>query len=159
RRAHGHTADVDGPISYDLMADDTISFMDALGTGPGRLVGGSAGGGGGAAGCDEAPRSGAQARPHGRELQRRRAHARGGGLVRPGFADVGRPGHARNVEGCRARPRTGACHARLDTLTPCWSDCATPPADLARIAAPTLVMVGDDDIVRYEHTIELFETI
>jgi pimeloyl-ACP methyl ester carboxylesterase len=47
----------------------------------------------------------------------------------------------------------------LDKMTHCWFDYAIPPADLARIAAPTLVMVGDDDIVRYEHTIELFETI
>jgi pimeloyl-ACP methyl ester carboxylesterase len=41
----------------------------------------------------------------------------------------------------------------------CWFDYAIPRADLARIAAPTLVMVGDDDIAKFEHTIELFEAI
>jgi pimeloyl-ACP methyl ester carboxylesterase len=28
RRAHGHTPDVEGPISYQLMADDTIAYLD-----------------------------------------------------------------------------------------------------------------------------------
>src|SRR5262249_15667391 len=44
RRGHGRTADVEGPISYAVMADDTIAFMDALGTGPAHVVGWSDGG-------------------------------------------------------------------------------------------------------------------
>jgi pimeloyl-ACP methyl ester carboxylesterase len=44
RRAHGRTADVDEHITYDLMADDTVAFMEALGTGPAHLVGWSDGG-------------------------------------------------------------------------------------------------------------------
>src|SRR5262249_3331731 len=44
RRRHGRTADVEGPISYAVMADDTIAFMDALGTGPAHVVGWSDGG-------------------------------------------------------------------------------------------------------------------
>jgi pimeloyl-ACP methyl ester carboxylesterase len=28
RRGHGHTPDVDGPISYELMAADTIAFLE-----------------------------------------------------------------------------------------------------------------------------------
>lgn len=27
-RGHGHTADVEGPITYQLMTDDTIAFLD-----------------------------------------------------------------------------------------------------------------------------------
>jgi hypothetical protein len=27
RRGHGHTPDVDGPITYELMADGTIGFV------------------------------------------------------------------------------------------------------------------------------------
>ena len=30
RRAHGHTPDVAGPITFDAMAQDTIAFMDAV---------------------------------------------------------------------------------------------------------------------------------
>jgi pimeloyl-ACP methyl ester carboxylesterase len=43
RRAHGRTADVDGPITYEIMADDTIAFMDALGISNAYLVGWSDG--------------------------------------------------------------------------------------------------------------------
>ena len=30
RRGHGHTADVEGPITYRVMAEDTIAFLDAV---------------------------------------------------------------------------------------------------------------------------------
>ena len=43
RRAHGRTPDVGGPITYEIMADDTIAFIDAIGTGPVHLVGWSDG--------------------------------------------------------------------------------------------------------------------
>jgi pimeloyl-ACP methyl ester carboxylesterase len=39
RRGHGHTPDVEGPISYELMADDTIAFLEAVVGGPAPLVG------------------------------------------------------------------------------------------------------------------------
>jgi pimeloyl-ACP methyl ester carboxylesterase len=47
----------------------------------------------------------------------------------------------------------------LDKMLRCWNDYAIPAADLARIEAPVLVMVGDDDIIRFEHTITLYEAI
>src|SRR4051812_4375455 len=43
RRGHGHTADVQGPITYQLMADDTIAFLDQVVGGPADLVGHSDG--------------------------------------------------------------------------------------------------------------------
>lgn len=39
RRGHGRTPDVAGPISYDLMAQDTIAFLDQVVGGPAHLVG------------------------------------------------------------------------------------------------------------------------
>jgi pimeloyl-ACP methyl ester carboxylesterase len=39
RRGHGRTADVDGPITYVNMAQDTIAFMDTLGISGAHLVG------------------------------------------------------------------------------------------------------------------------
>src|SRR5204862_3977318 len=39
RRGHGHTPDVEGPITYDLMAEDTIAFLDAVVGEPAHLVG------------------------------------------------------------------------------------------------------------------------
>ncbi|HEY4604462.1 MAG TPA: alpha/beta hydrolase, partial [Blastococcus sp.] len=43
RRGHGHTADVEGPITYQLMADDTIAFLEAVIGRPADLVGHSDG--------------------------------------------------------------------------------------------------------------------
>ena len=43
RRGHGHTADVAGPITLAVMAQDTIAFLDKLVGEPVRLVGYSAG--------------------------------------------------------------------------------------------------------------------
>jgi len=37
RCGHGHTPDVPGPISYDLMAADTAAFLDQLKIGRSRL--------------------------------------------------------------------------------------------------------------------------
>jgi pimeloyl-ACP methyl ester carboxylesterase len=43
RRGHGHTPDVPGPITYQLMADDTIAFLDTVVREPADLVGHSNG--------------------------------------------------------------------------------------------------------------------
>jgi pimeloyl-ACP methyl ester carboxylesterase len=43
RRGHGHTPDVPGPISYQLMADDTIAFLEAVVGEPADLMGHSDG--------------------------------------------------------------------------------------------------------------------
>ncbi|WP_309672278.1 alpha/beta hydrolase [Gemmatimonas sp.] len=39
RRGHGHTADVSGPITFDLMAEDTIRFLERVVGASARLVG------------------------------------------------------------------------------------------------------------------------
>jgi pimeloyl-ACP methyl ester carboxylesterase len=43
RRGHGRTPDVEGPITYGLMADDTIAYLDTVIGGPAHLVGWSDG--------------------------------------------------------------------------------------------------------------------
>src|SRR5262245_29472943 len=43
RRGHGHTPDVDGPITYQLMADDTSAFLEGVVREPAHLVGHSDG--------------------------------------------------------------------------------------------------------------------
>src|SRR5439155_15402319 len=43
RRGHGHTPDVPGPITVEVMTQDTIAFLDAVTGGPLPLAGYSAG--------------------------------------------------------------------------------------------------------------------
>lgn len=39
RRGHGHTPDVKGAITFELMAQDTIEFLERVVAGPAHLVG------------------------------------------------------------------------------------------------------------------------
>ena len=39
RRGHGHTPDVAGPLSYEVMADDTIAYLDQVIGRPAPLIG------------------------------------------------------------------------------------------------------------------------
>lgn len=43
RRGHAHTPDVDGPLTYSVMADDTIGYLEQEVAGPAHLVGWSDG--------------------------------------------------------------------------------------------------------------------
>ncbi len=43
RRGHGHTPDVEGPITYSLMADDTIAYLETAVQAPAHLIGWSDG--------------------------------------------------------------------------------------------------------------------
>jgi pimeloyl-ACP methyl ester carboxylesterase len=43
RRGHAHTPDVPGPLTYGVMADDTVAYLDAVVGGPAHLVGWSDG--------------------------------------------------------------------------------------------------------------------
>ena len=43
RRGHAHTRDVEGPLTYGVMADDTIAYLDSVVGGPAHLVGWSDG--------------------------------------------------------------------------------------------------------------------
>ena len=43
RRGHGHTPDVEGPITYSVMADDTIAYLETAVEAPAHLIGWSDG--------------------------------------------------------------------------------------------------------------------
>jgi pimeloyl-ACP methyl ester carboxylesterase len=150
RRGHGRTPDPGGPITYEIMADDTIAFLTALGVGPAHLVGWSDGA--------NVAMITAMRRP---DLVRK--------LVLIGTAV--------NIAGGRPWARESLEHMTADDLPPMLAEdyAALSPdgaahfpvvvgkvlralidtpqtlADLARITAPTLVMAGDDDLVDVAH--------
>lgn len=159
RRAHGRTADVDGPITYEIMADDTIAFMEALGITNAHVVGWSDGGDVGMIMAIRHP-----------EMVRTLVSI-GGNFNFAGLSDEFLAyARAMTPDTFLAPLRAlyeslspdGPQHFRvvLDKLKAMWLNGPTlAPADLARIAAPTLILVGDADVPTWEHTIELYRSV
>ncbi|MGH9184858.1 MAG: alpha/beta fold hydrolase [Acidimicrobiales bacterium] len=151
RRGHGHTPDVEGPITFEDMAQDTIRFIEQVVGGPARLLGWSDGA---IVGLLVALR-----RP---DLVTRLVFVAGvfhheGWL--PGVIDPTNepPGFMADSYG-EISP-DGIDHfsvvaeklAQIHLVEPALSD-----HDLARIPARTLVMLGDDDEMAVEHAAALY---
>ena len=152
RRGHGRTPDVEGPVTSQIMADDTLAFMEAIGTGPVYLVGWSAGG-------TVALRL-ALRRP---DLVRKLVLI-SSGISRDGstaadaemldeantaaLAEMFRPQYEPlSPDGAEHFPVVFAKWLRM------WRE--EPDIELAQLSAlrmPVLVMQGDDDGVRVEHS-------
>jgi pimeloyl-ACP methyl ester carboxylesterase len=159
RRAHGHTPDVEGPLSYHDMAQDTIDFLGSVVGGPAHLVGWSDGGIVALLAAIERP-----------ELVRKIVAT--GANFKPA-SEIG------PVEGLDAltpdAPEMAMFRAMYVAASPDgeehWpvvvgkmadmfrTEPDIPIEDLGRIDAPTLVLVGDDDFIPLEHTIELYRAI
>jgi pimeloyl-ACP methyl ester carboxylesterase len=150
RRGHGHTADVPGPITLEVMTQDTIAFLDEVVGGPVRLVGYSAG-------AMVALRV-AVDRP---ELVDRLVLISGGfhrdGVILRPTADA--PPPPQLVAAYAEVSPDGADHLQVVIAKIARSVAEDPGltvADLGVVACPTLVMVGDDDNVTLEHTLALY---
>jgi pimeloyl-ACP methyl ester carboxylesterase len=162
RRGHGHTPDVDGPFTYALFAEDTIAFIEAVGGGPAHLVGWS---GGGAVALMVAIK-----RP---DLVDKLVP------ISANFDNVSasEPEVLERLTSMQADgPDAAFLRSLYGPVTPDgpehWAvvfekikkmaveyEPAIDPKELGRITASTLVLASDDDIVRLEHTIELYRSI
>ena len=159
RRGHGHTADVDGPYTYEAMAHETIAFLDAVLDEPTYLVGWSDGGNIGLHVARDRP-------DLVRKLVTMGSNFHFSGLL-PAFMegvdiDPGDPGLSMFRDTYERLSPDGVdhwpvVHAKLVQM---WKTGPTMTVDdLRTIEVPTLVMVGDDDIPPYDHTIALFESL
>lgn len=153
RRGHGRSPDVDGPATMDGFAADLVAFMDALGLGSAYVVGWSDGG--------KVAMRMALSRP---ELVRKLVMI-GTELTRAG----GTPANDRLMTTPEGLERLAAI-ARSDyeqvspddpehfgvvfaKWTQMWTSIPDiEPGDLTQLPMPVLLMQGDDDCVRIEHT-------
>ena len=159
RRAHGHTPDVEGPLSYHDMAQDTIDFLASLVGGPAHLVGWSDGGIVALLVAIARPElvrkivvTGANFKPAPQigpteMLDELTADAPGMEMFRSMY-------EAASPDGAEHWPVVVGKMAEMLRTEP-----DIPIEDLGSISAPTLVLVGDDDFVSLEHTIELYRAI
>lgn len=150
RRGHGHTADVAGPITVEVMAQDTIAFLHATVGRPVPVLGYSAG-------ATVALRI-ATRRP---DLVERLVLISGafhpdGMILRP-TADG--PPPAPLVAAYAEVSPDGAAHFPTVIAKIAHAVADEPgltTADLGQVTCPTLVIAADDDVVTLEHTLALY---
>ncbi|MFJ3436275.1 alpha/beta fold hydrolase [Streptomyces cyaneofuscatus] len=160
RRAHGHTPDVEGPLTYQDMADDMATFVEKIIGGPAHLVGWSDGG--------VVALLISFARP---ELVRKVVVI--GANFRPGpecfvepemldtmTADGEDLDFFRQMYAAVTPDSPGHWPVVARKIIEMWRTQPTiSTAELARVSAPTLVMVGDDDMMTLEHTNALYSAL
>jgi pimeloyl-ACP methyl ester carboxylesterase len=155
RRGHGHTPDVDGPITYQLMTDDTIAFIDQVVGGPADLVGHSDGA--------FVAMQVAMQRP---DLVKRLVMISGGfnksgeampdmewdveavtQFLGPAYGEVSPDGEDHFPV---VATKVGEMAAREPNLE---------ASELAKVTARSLVMFSDDDLVTLQHSTEMYDAL
>lgn len=159
RHGHGRTPDVPGPITYESMATHTIGFLDTLGLSTTRLAGWSDGALVGLLVALRRP-----ALVHKLALVDQPATI--GGLTDEFVALAGRLTPEHIPPPLRAAydvtSPDGPAHFPVvfEKMRAIWTvDTGVDVADLARIAAPTLLLAADQGSVRFDHLVEVFATL
>jgi pimeloyl-ACP methyl ester carboxylesterase len=158
-QGHGHTADVDRPITYEQMADDTAALLGRLGIDQADVFGYSMGGGVALQLAIRHPglvrklvvasasytSDGMQPELHGM-VPSITPEMFAGSPIEAAYLEVApNPGDFRRlVEKLK----------RLDMTPFAW-----PAEDVREIEAPTLIVVGDSDAIRLEHAVEMFRLL
>ncbi|WP_227979403.1 alpha/beta fold hydrolase [Nocardia spumae] len=160
RRGHGRTADVPGPITYAAMAADTAAWLDALSLTGAHLIGWSDGGAVAALVAVARPELVRKLVVIGQYLSLDGEWPSSRAAL-DGFADD--PGTRAMFEGLHAPlSPNGRDHFPVvyDKMMRLWrEEPEIPLTDIARITAPTLIMQGDGDWVRVEHSALIARTI
>jgi pimeloyl-ACP methyl ester carboxylesterase len=156
QQGHGHTADIDRPITYEQMADDCAALLAHLGVDRADVVGYSMGGG---VALQLAIRHAAVVRALvviSMSYTSDGMHA----VALEMFPSITPEMFAGSpIEEAYLRTAPNPDHfpilveklKRLDTTDFAWS-----AEDIRAIAAPTLIVLGDSDGIRLEHAVELF---
>jgi pimeloyl-ACP methyl ester carboxylesterase len=159
QQAHGRTADIDRPFSYERMADDTAALLREIGIEGADFFGYSMGG---AIALQVAIRH--------PELVRRLV------LAAPAYSKDGfYPEVLENIRNLKPEDFAGSPwqegYARVAPNPEDWPALIAkvrqlvgefegwPAADIRAIAAPALVVVADSDVVRPEHAVEIFRLL
>jgi pimeloyl-ACP methyl ester carboxylesterase len=158
-QGHGHTADIDRPLSYEQMADDTAALLRHIGIEQADVFGYSMGG---AAALQVAIRHPEVVRKlvvASASYTSEGAHPELLEMI-PSITPEAFAGTPMEEEYLRTAPNPDdfptlvAKLKRLDMEPFAW-----PPEDIQGIAAPTLLIVGDSDAIRLEHAVELFRLL
>jgi pimeloyl-ACP methyl ester carboxylesterase len=156
QQGHGHTSDIDRPITYEQMADDSAALLAHLDIENADVVGYSMGG-------SVALQLGIRHPAVVRRLVVASASYTSDGMhaaaleMFPSITPELFAGSPIEAAYLRTAPNPGDFPQlveklkRLDTTEFAWSE-----EDIRGIGAPTLIVLGDSDGIRLEHAVELF---
>jgi pimeloyl-ACP methyl ester carboxylesterase len=154
RRGHGRTPDVAGPITYEIMAADTAAFLDAAGTGTAHLVGWSDGAVVGMLVALRRPELVRKLVVIGQYFDFDGQVPEFGAMLEYWGSDL--PEELHEVYDLVSPDGPEHFPVVLEKLMRMWrEEPEIALAELAGVRAPTLVMQGDDDIVKVEHSTAL----
>jgi len=146
-RDHGRSSDSDGPLTYEKMTDDLAALLDHLGLDSVDVVGWSDGG-------IEALLLGVRHPARVRKLVAMAANLRPGPTALYKEADELLQSMVSSMpDSVRSSPE-GKREFKVTSMV--LKQPNIDAAMLARITAPTLVLAGDHDVIRVEHTVEIF---
>ena len=158
-QGHGHTADIDRPLSYEQMADDVSALLAKIGIEEADVFGYSMGGGVALQVAVRHPEV-----VH--KLVVASASYTSDGMhpellemiptITP-EAFAGSPieeAYLRTAPNPQDFPNLVAKLKRLDMEPYAW-----PPENIRGISAPTLLIIGDSDAIRPEHALEMFRLL
>ena len=159
QQGHGRTADIDRPITYEQMADDTAAALRHLEVEHADVVGYSMGGG---IALQLAIRHPALVRKlvvASASFSLDGMHAEAIELF-PTITPELFAGSPTEEEYLRLAPNPGDFPKLVEKLVALDSTpFAWPEEDIRAIGAPTLVVLGDSDVVRLEHAVHLFNLL
>ena len=155
QQGHGHTADIDRPISYEQMADDSAALLEHIGIEQADVVGYSMGGGIALQFAIRHPARVGRLVVASASYTYDGMHAAATEMF-PTITPELFAGSPMEEEYVRVAPNPGDFPklveklVQLDSTPFDWAD------GVRGITAPTLIVVGDSDVVRLEHAVELF---
>ncbi|MGH2588736.1 MAG: alpha/beta fold hydrolase [Dehalococcoidia bacterium] len=159
QQAHGHTADIDRPLTFEQMAEDTVALLRQLNIERADFFGYSMG-----------ARIALEIAVRHPDLVRRLV------LATPIYSRDGfHPGLLEGVENLKPENLAGSpfqeAYARVAPNPDDWPTLIArngqlhrgltglPPEVIQAITAPALLIIGDSDVVRPEHAVELFRLL
>jgi len=160
-QAHGHTADIDRPLRYELMADDVAALIGHLRLGRADVMGYSLGGG-------VALRTAIQHPTLVRKLVLVSTPCKREGWYPEVLAGMGQSGPESSEAlkqtpmyrvYSRAAPRIQDWPVLLTKLGEMLRRDYDWSRDVANLKIPTMIVVGDADSVRTSHAVEFFELL
>lgn len=158
-QGHGHTADIDRPFSYEHLADDMVALLAYLGIPRADVVGYSMGG-------NTALQLASRHPDAVRKLVAISANYRADGYYPEVLAGIQEmtpeafAGSPMEEAYLQTAPRPEDWPRLIEKLKALDDEAfAWPDETITAITAPTLVVIGDSDVVRPEHAVALFRLL